>query len=222
MATLDLALALDSPVAGEGVVGSVLRVCAHEYATVNVTCTQTLDDSWIALDDTGLFLDEGARVNVQHTVLGAGASATGLAGGCTRIGVSSSSFSRSSAAAAVCQMPLTEASRRSGSKASPMAVKKLMNWPTVLSPSMISAPPYSSTPMNPTPAITSTIAVIKAVPKDDRTSERTKVSVCCAKRSAWYSSRLFSLIGTMPWNTSSSRVASFAPRSRASAAFLRT
>ena len=72
--------ALDSPVAGEGVVGSVLRVCAHEYATVNVTCTQTLDDSWIALDDTGLFLDEGARVNVQHTVLGAGASATGLAG----------------------------------------------------------------------------------------------------------------------------------------------
>ena len=71
--TLDLHIALDSPVAGEGVVGSVLRVCAHEYATVNVTCTQTLDDSWIALDDTGLFLDEGARVNVQHTVLGAGA-----------------------------------------------------------------------------------------------------------------------------------------------------
>ena len=55
-------------------------MCAYEYATVNVTCTQTLDDSWIALDDTGLFLDEGARVNVQHTVLGAGASATGLAG----------------------------------------------------------------------------------------------------------------------------------------------
>ena len=79
-ATLDLHIALNSPVAGEGVVGSVLRVCAHEYATVNVTCTQTLDDSWIALDDTGLFLDEGALVNVQHTVLGAGASATGLAG----------------------------------------------------------------------------------------------------------------------------------------------
>ena len=79
-ATLDLHIALDSPVTGEGVVGSVLRACAHEYATVNVTCTQTLDDSWIALDDTGLFLDEGARVSVQHTVLGAGASATGLAG----------------------------------------------------------------------------------------------------------------------------------------------
>ncbi len=79
-ATLDLQIALDSPVNGQGVVGAVLRVCAHEYATVNLTCTQTLDDSWIALDDTGLFLDEGARVNVQHTVLGAGASATGLAG----------------------------------------------------------------------------------------------------------------------------------------------
>ena len=60
-------------------------MCAHEYATVNVTCTQTLDDSWIALDDTGLFLDEGARVNVQHTVLGAGASATGLAATCWAI-----------------------------------------------------------------------------------------------------------------------------------------
>ena len=43
-ATLDLQIALDSPVNGQGVVGSVLRVCAHEYATVNVTCTQTLDD----------------------------------------------------------------------------------------------------------------------------------------------------------------------------------
>lgn len=79
-ATLDLTIALDSPVAGSGIVGSVLRVFAAEQATVNITCVQTLDDSWIALDDTGLFLDEGAHVNVQHTVLGAGTSATGLAG----------------------------------------------------------------------------------------------------------------------------------------------
>ena len=61
---------------------SVLRVCAHEYATVNVTCTQTLDDSWIALDDTGLFLDEGARVNVQHTVLGAAPAPPALPATC--------------------------------------------------------------------------------------------------------------------------------------------
>lgn len=79
-ATLDLTVSLDSPTEGTGVVGSVLRVFASEHATVNVTCVQTLDDSWIALDDTGLFLDEGARVNVHHTVLGAGKSATGLAG----------------------------------------------------------------------------------------------------------------------------------------------
>ena len=79
-ATLDLLIALDSPVAGQGVVGSVLRVCAHEYATVNVTSTQPHDESRIAQDATGQFQDEGARVNVQHTVLGAGASATGLAG----------------------------------------------------------------------------------------------------------------------------------------------
>ena len=79
-ATLDLTISLDSPAEGAGVVGSVLRVFAAEQATVNVTCVQTLDDSWIALDDTGLFLDEGAHVNVQHTVLGAGKSATGLAG----------------------------------------------------------------------------------------------------------------------------------------------
>lgn len=79
-ARLDLVVALDSPVDGSGLVGSILRVFAAEHATVNVTCVQTLDDSWIALDDTGLFLDEGARINVQHTVLGAGASLTGLAG----------------------------------------------------------------------------------------------------------------------------------------------
>ena len=79
-ATLDLTISLDSPDGGTGVVGSVLRVFAGENATVNITCVQTLDDSWIALDDTGLFLDEGAHVNVKHTVLGAGTSATGLAG----------------------------------------------------------------------------------------------------------------------------------------------
>ena len=79
-AQLDLTIALDSPTAGTGVVGSLLSVVAGEYARVNVTCVQTLDDSWIALDSSAFCLDEGARVNVQHTVLGAGASFTGLAG----------------------------------------------------------------------------------------------------------------------------------------------
>ncbi len=65
-ATLDLPPALDSPVNGQGVVGSVLRVCAHEYATVNVTCTQTLDDSWIVLDDTGYSRRGRARQRAAH------------------------------------------------------------------------------------------------------------------------------------------------------------
>lgn len=78
-AELDLIVALDSPVIGTGIVGSLLSVVAAEQARVNVTCVQTLDDSWTALDASGFFLDEGARVHVQHTVLGAGKSVTGLA-----------------------------------------------------------------------------------------------------------------------------------------------
>ncbi len=79
-AELDLTIALDSPATGTGVAGALLSVIADEYAHVDVTCVQTLDDSWIALDNSAFLLDEGARVNVQHTVLGAGASFTGLAG----------------------------------------------------------------------------------------------------------------------------------------------
>lgn len=78
-AELDLIVALDSPVIGTGIVGSLLSVVAAEQARVNVTCVQTLDDSWTALDASGFFLDEGARVHVQHAVLGAGKSVTGLA-----------------------------------------------------------------------------------------------------------------------------------------------
>lgn len=78
-AELNLIVALDSPVIGTGIVGSLLSVVAAEQARVNVTCVQTLDDSWTALDASGFFLDEGARVHVQHTVLGAGKSVTGLA-----------------------------------------------------------------------------------------------------------------------------------------------
>ncbi len=71
---------LDSPEAGAGVVGSSLRVFAGRGARVTLVSTQTLDDSWTALDDTGMVLDAGAQVDVRHTVLGAGRSFTGLAG----------------------------------------------------------------------------------------------------------------------------------------------
>lgn len=77
---LNLTLQLDSPAGGAGVVGSSLRVVAGEQARVSVSSVQTLDDGFIALDDTGLTLDEGARVDVKHEVLGAGKSYTGLAG----------------------------------------------------------------------------------------------------------------------------------------------
>ena len=79
-ASLDLVIALDSPAAGTGVVGSSLRIVAGGSARVNVSCVQTLDDGWIALDDTGIVLDEGARASFKHEVLGAGQSYTGLAG----------------------------------------------------------------------------------------------------------------------------------------------
>lgn len=76
--SLSLAIALDSPAPGAGVVGVRLRVFAGADARVDVAVTQTLDDGWIALDDAGIVLDERARVQVRHTVLGAGRAYTGL------------------------------------------------------------------------------------------------------------------------------------------------
>lgn len=76
--SLSLAIALDSPAPGAGVVGARLRVFAGVDARVDIVSTQTLDDGWIALDDAGIVLDERARVQVRHTVLGAGRSYTGL------------------------------------------------------------------------------------------------------------------------------------------------
>ena len=76
---LNLTIQLDSPAGGAGVVGSSLRVVAGEQARVSISSVQTLDDGLIALDDTGVTLDEGARVDVKHEVLGAGQSYTGLA-----------------------------------------------------------------------------------------------------------------------------------------------
>lgn len=76
---LSLAIGLDSPVQGAGVVGTRLRVFAGADARVDIMSTQTLDDSWIVLDDAGIVLDERARVQLRHTVLGAGRAYTGLA-----------------------------------------------------------------------------------------------------------------------------------------------
>lgn len=77
---VSVSIALDSPEPGAGAVGCSLRVFAGRDAHVSITSTQTLDPAWIALDDTGMMLDERARADVRHTVLGAGQSYTGLAG----------------------------------------------------------------------------------------------------------------------------------------------
>lgn len=76
--SLALAIALDSPASGAGVVGTRLRVFAGADARVDIVSTQTLDDSWTVLDDAGIVLDERARVQLRQTVLGAGRSYTGL------------------------------------------------------------------------------------------------------------------------------------------------
>ncbi len=78
--TVQLVITVDSPAAGEGLVGSTLRVFAGKGAHVNVIRMQTLDPTWIDLDDTGLFLDEDAVINVHQTVLGGSNAFTGLAG----------------------------------------------------------------------------------------------------------------------------------------------
>lgn len=78
--TLDLVVSLDSPTAGSGVVGTSLRIYVGAAACVNLTVTQTLDDTWIALDDTGVFLEADARLNVRSTVLGSSRSYVGFAG----------------------------------------------------------------------------------------------------------------------------------------------
>ena len=78
-ATLDLTVSLDSPAAGAGVAGVQLRVFAGEGAHVNITSVHTLDEGYVALDDTGIVAAEAARVTVRHRMLGAGKSYTGLA-----------------------------------------------------------------------------------------------------------------------------------------------
>ena len=74
--------------------GFAARVFAARGARVNVASVQTADDAFLVIDDMGVFADEGARVEVSHTVLGAGRSYTGLAadlrGDASRIDVDTS------------------------------------------------------------------------------------------------------------------------------------
>lgn len=47
---------------------------------MNIARTQTLDSTWTDLDDMGLFADDGARISIRETVLGAAKVYGGIGG----------------------------------------------------------------------------------------------------------------------------------------------
>lgn len=83
--TFDLVIALDATAAMDAdddaaaLAGTTLRVFAGSHARVNVTVYALGTPAAKLLDDEGYVLDEGARVNVRHVVLGGELTVTGLA-----------------------------------------------------------------------------------------------------------------------------------------------
>ena len=76
---LTLTLSLDSGANAPAFMGSTLRIFAGARARVDVTVYVTGSDAVTAVEDSGLVLDEGARVSIRHVVLGGRFVATGLA-----------------------------------------------------------------------------------------------------------------------------------------------
>lgn len=77
--TFSIALSLDSDADAPAFMGSTMRVFAGAGARVDITVYLTASDAVTCVEDSGFALDEGARVNVRHVVLGGGFTATGLA-----------------------------------------------------------------------------------------------------------------------------------------------
>lgn len=83
--TFDLVVALDATAAmgaddaAAALAGTTLRVFAGSHARVNVTVYALGIPAAKLLDDEGYVLDEAARVNVRHVVLGGELTVTGLA-----------------------------------------------------------------------------------------------------------------------------------------------
>ena len=77
--TFSIALSLDSDADAPAFMGSTMRVFASAGARVDITVYLTASDAVTCVEDSGFVLDEGARVNVRHVVLGGGFTATGLA-----------------------------------------------------------------------------------------------------------------------------------------------
>ena len=77
--TFSIALSLDSDADAPAFMGSTMRVFAGAGARVDITVYLTASDTVTCVEGSGFVLDEGARVNVRHVVLGGGFTATGLA-----------------------------------------------------------------------------------------------------------------------------------------------
>lgn len=77
--TFSIALSLDSAADAPAFMGSTMRVFAGAGARVDITVYLTASDAVTCVEDSGFVLDEGARVNVRHVVLGGGFTAAGLA-----------------------------------------------------------------------------------------------------------------------------------------------
>ena len=80
---VELFIVVDSPSGADsscGVAGTTLRVFAEADSRVSIVRTQALGDSFTDIDDMGLFADARANIEVRQTVLGGGATFTGLAG----------------------------------------------------------------------------------------------------------------------------------------------
>ena len=77
--TFSIALSLDSAADAPAFMGSTMRVFAGAGARVDITVYLTASDAVTCVEDSGFVLDEDARVNVRHVVLGGGFTATGLA-----------------------------------------------------------------------------------------------------------------------------------------------
>lgn len=77
--TFSIALSLDSATNTPAFMGSTMRVFAGAGARVDITVYLTASDAVTCVEDSGLVLDEDARVTVRHVVLGGAFTATGLA-----------------------------------------------------------------------------------------------------------------------------------------------
>lgn len=77
--TFSIALSLDSDADAPAFMGSTMRVFAGAGARVDITVYLTASEAVTCVEDSGFVLDESARVNVRHVVLGGAFTATGLA-----------------------------------------------------------------------------------------------------------------------------------------------